>query len=539
MASAPTDPQAQYDLARKYLGDADVPEDAVYDTTAVRYQKAAEWYRKAAEQGHADAQFELATMYVRGDGVPADTPVERAEWVEKALALFEQAAQRGHADAQFTLARIYAHGEANGEDVPRDTAKATAWYRKAAESYRRAAEQGDSNAQNAQLQLGGMYENGEGVPQDKAEAIKWYRKGGDLVALERLGVKEAEPPTSGTRGPAPPTSASVSGAEPKETPREPGIVGTLKVSEGARSAPTTPPAPYGADTALGNDPMKALGALMGDQVGEDFGFGGLGLRGKSRGGGGTGEGTIGLGNVGVIGHGAGGGEGKGYGRGGKGFTGKSAKVPAIRKGREEQEPAALGKPQIQKFIESKLGVVRFCYEQELNTQPDLAGTVTTRFSIAPDGSVSAVQKVSSTLGNEKVESCILDAVGRWKFPASEGGSANMTYPFVLEPPVEKSKQVTLSKEFIQRVIQRHINEVRFCYEQELNARPDLAGRVVVKIVISPAGKVSSSILMSSTLGNERAETCILGATRRWTFLDSRDGAIMEYPFLLEPSRGQE
>lgn len=42
--------------------------------------------------------------------------------------------------------------------------------------------------------------------------------------------------------------------------------------------------------------MQALGALMGDQRGEEFGFGGLGLRGPGGGGGGTGEGTIGLGN---------------------------------------------------------------------------------------------------------------------------------------------------------------------------------------------------------------------------------------------------
>ncbi len=49
----------------------------------------------------------------------------------------------------------------------------------------------------------------------------------------------------------------------------------------------------GDETALGNDPMAALGALMGDQVGGNYGFGGLGLRGTGRGGGGTGEGTIG------------------------------------------------------------------------------------------------------------------------------------------------------------------------------------------------------------------------------------------------------
>ncbi|MCB9612489.1 MAG: hypothetical protein H6721_13135 [Sandaracinus sp.] len=84
---------------------------------------------------------------------------------------------------------------------------------------------------------------------------------------------------------------------------------------------------YGSGTALGNDPMGALGALMGDSIGENFGFGGLGLTGTGMGGGGTGEGTIGLGNLGTIGHGAGGGTGSGYGRGAGGFRGRRPSTP--------------------------------------------------------------------------------------------------------------------------------------------------------------------------------------------------------------------
>ena len=46
-----------------------------------------------------------------------------------------------------------------------------------------------------------------------------------------------------------------------------------------------------------------LGSLRGDQVADDFGAVGLGVRGAGRGGGGTGEGTIGLGGLDMIGHG--------------------------------------------------------------------------------------------------------------------------------------------------------------------------------------------------------------------------------------------
>jgi len=82
----------------------------------------------------------------------------------------------------------------------------------------------------------------------------------------------------------------------------------------------------------GGGGMWALGALMGDQIGANFGFGGLGLIGTGMGGGGTGEGTIGLGNLGTIGHGAGTGTGSGYGSGAGRLGG--------RDDGDEQPPAA-------------------------------------------------------------------------------------------------------------------------------------------------------------------------------------------------------
>ncbi len=51
----------------------------------------------------------------------------------------------------------------------------------------------------------------------------------------------------------------------------------------------------------------ALGDLVGDAIGEAYGFGGLGLSGTGCGGGGAGRGTIGIGSLGTIGHGGGGG----------------------------------------------------------------------------------------------------------------------------------------------------------------------------------------------------------------------------------------
>ena len=86
-------------------------------------------------------------------------------------------ADQGNAEAQFNLGFLYE----NGKGVAKDNVEAVKWYRKA-------AEQGDASAQT---NLGFMYENGKGVAKDNVEAVKWYRKaaeGGDAEAQFNLGV---------------------------------------------------------------------------------------------------------------------------------------------------------------------------------------------------------------------------------------------------------------------------------------------------------------------------------------------------------------
>ena len=93
---------------------------------------------------------------------------------------------------------------------------------------------------------------------------------------------------------------------------------------------------------------------------------------------------------------------------------------------------------------------------------------------------------------------------------------------------------SLSKEVIRRVIHQHISEVRYCYEQELNVRPDLQGRVSVKLVIAPTGAVQAAAVQSSELHNLKVEQCITQSVRRWIFPAPEGGGlvIVNYPFVL-------
>ena len=228
----------------------------------------------------------------------------------------------------------------------------------------------------------------------------------------------------GIKGPKDNPNPHMARSRAKEMAKNAGILSYL-------SSANAPTSPFGQDTALGVDPENALGALMGNQVGENFGYGGLGLSGTGRGGGGTGEGTIGLGNLNTIGHGGGGGSGSGYGRGAGGLGGRRGSAPRIRSGAAMVQ-GSLSKEVIRRIIRRHINEVKFCYEKELAKRPDLEGRVAIKFIISGNGSVQMAVVANSTIGNAKVENCIAAAVRRWTFPQPKGGGVVIvTYPFQL------------------------------------------------------------------------------------------------------------
>ncbi len=213
----------------------------------------------------------------------------------------------------------------------------------------------------------------------------------------------------------------------EEAAQKSGVLGVMKSMEGAHLASI-----FGQNSALGNEAENVLGGLVGTQVGEAYGQGGLGLVGSGKGGGGTGEGTIGLGNLGTIGKGGGGGSGSGYGRGAGGLGGRRAGSPDVVPG-TAQVRGSLDKEIIRRIIRRHLNEVKFCYEKELMRKPDLFGRVMIQFTISGAGAVIASMVQQSTMNNPSVEQCIAGAVRRWEFPKPQGGGiVIVSYPFVLK-----------------------------------------------------------------------------------------------------------
>jgi uncharacterized protein len=129
------------------------------------YATAFRLLRPLADNGNAQAQDDLGTMYLSGNGVAKDV-AEAAKWYRKA-------ADQGIAEAQHSLGNMYSAGQG----VPQGYAEAAKWYRKA-------ADQGYADAQNM---LGVLYFYGRGVSRNYVQAHKWFN-----LAASRFPASDTE-----------------------------------------------------------------------------------------------------------------------------------------------------------------------------------------------------------------------------------------------------------------------------------------------------------------------------------------------------------
>jgi len=115
------------------------------EQTKEKSEKTAYWFKKAADQGNAEAQFKYAEI----------NKDERIFWYQKA-------ADNGYVKAQYKLACYFY----DGIIIEQDYKKAVSWFKKAA----------DQGHVEAQYNLGNCYFYGNGTNQDFEKAINWFRK---------------------------------------------------------------------------------------------------------------------------------------------------------------------------------------------------------------------------------------------------------------------------------------------------------------------------------------------------------------------------
>ena len=157
VAAAKGDPSAEFEVASRFAQGRGVPKD---------FAKAAEWYQRAASRGSAPAQYRLGGLYERGIGVKAD-PARARAW-------YKRAADLGNVKAMHNLAVMHTQRDAGEPDY----ASASQWFSKAAHH----------GLSDSQFNLAILHENGMGVPKSMTEAYKWYAlaaERGDPEAAKR------------------------------------------------------------------------------------------------------------------------------------------------------------------------------------------------------------------------------------------------------------------------------------------------------------------------------------------------------------------
>jgi TPR repeat protein len=171
--------------------------------------RAARWYKRAADQGYAKAQYNLGVLYSQGDGVAKDRGVTAK--------LYQAAAIQNLIEAQYDLAAMLYYGDG----VPKDQRQALHWWeivakqdpgsctqrelhlvskaknnvanlhrqqvtytspgqaqhstmRQAQSVFQSVAHEGSHESPEAQYRLGIMHYNGQAGAVDKAKAIELW-----------------------------------------------------------------------------------------------------------------------------------------------------------------------------------------------------------------------------------------------------------------------------------------------------------------------------------------------------------------------------
>ena len=92
---------------------------------------------------------------------------------------------------------------------------------------------------------------------------------------------------------------------------------------------------------------------------------------------------------------------------------------------------------------------------------------------------------------------------------------------------------SLTKAEISRVIRRNLPRFKFCYEKQLAANPDLAGKVAVSFTIAPTGAVARASVQESSMNEAAVESCVARVMKSLKFPKPRGGGIVvvTYPFV--------
>lgn len=96
---------------------------------------------------------------------------------------------------------------------------------------------------------------------------------------------------------------------------------------------------------------------------------------------------------------------------------------------------------------------------------------------------------------------------------------------------------SLPKEVIKKVIDSNREQIRYCYEIELQKNQELSGKVQMKWIIGATGGVVKTQVTSDTMQSKNVGRCLAAKIKGWKFPAPAGGGIVEvnYPFVFKSS----
>jgi len=92
----------------------------------------------------------------------------------------------------------------------------------------------------------------------------------------------------------------------------------------------------------------------------------------------------------------------------------------------------------------------------------------------------------------------------------------------------------MSREMVKRVIDQHLQEITYCYENALMANPNLLGRMVFEWKILMDGRVGEIRIVASSVNSHEIHDCIKSAIRSWQFPKPVGSeVVVSYPFVFD------
>jgi hypothetical protein len=168
----------------------------------------------------------------------------------------------------------------------------------------------------------------------------------------------------------------------------------------------------------------------------------------------------------------------------------------------------LSQREIQGALEPKLPKFLRCAMQRRAQLDVLAGSLTTRFNVAVDGTVDHVQPAESTLGDRETERCMLEIAKATRFPPPHGGEAEFTWPLELPPDADVRAPVELVPEPEQAPLAGG--------RAELHEKCG-GGSVLVTAYLDPSGQVLAAGVAAPALATPAELDCVAEGVRAFRF----------------------